>query len=66
MTLVASAVASMFSKHVALIFQVQQGPIVMIATKDNASAATAVTTIRTSIRIVFHMPKVHRTLTALS
>jgi hypothetical protein len=49
----------MFGKQMSLILQVQQRPIVVIATQDNASAITTIAAIRSTIIIIFHMLQVH-------
>ena len=66
MTLVASAVAAMLRKDMTLVFQVEQRPVVVVATQDDATTLTAVATVGTAVRIVFHMLQVHAALTALT
>ena len=63
---VAAAIASMFGKHMALVFQVQQCPVVVVASQVDASAFAAVTTVGTSIRVVFHVAQVHGTSSAFA
>ena len=66
MTLVATAIAAMLGKHMTLVFQVEQCPVVVVAAKIDASALTSVATIWTSVGIILHMPKVHASPSALS
>jgi hypothetical protein len=45
----------MFRKDMTLIAQMQQRPVVMVTTKNDAATLTTVTAIRTAIRVIFHM-----------
>ena len=58
-TLVASAVASVFCEDVALEFQVEQCPVVMVASEDDASSVSAVATVRSAVRIILDVSEVH-------
>ena len=49
-----------------LIFQMEQGPEIMVATEIYTAAVTAVTAVRTAIGLVFHMTQVHRPTAALA
>ena len=49
-----------------LIFEVQQRPVVVVAAKINASSTSAITTIRTTIRLVLHVAQVHGAFTTLT
>ena len=60
MTLVAAAVAPMLSKHMALIFQMEQGPVVVVATQVDTAAMTTVAPVGASVGVVLHMAQVHR------
>ena len=60
MTLVLAAITAMLGKDVALILQVQQCPVVMVAAQDDAAALAAVTAVGTAVRVVLHMAQVHR------
>ena len=66
MTLVFATVATVLGEDMSLVLQVQQSPIVMVATQENAATLTTVTTIRTAVGIVFHMFQVHRAPATLS
>ena len=66
MTLVLTAIATMLCKDMALILQVQQGPVVMVATQDDAATLATVTTVRTAIGVILDMAKVHRPSPALA
>ena len=66
MTLVLAAVAAMLCKDMALVFQVQQRPVVMVTAQDDTTTLTAVTAVRTAIGIILHMAQVHGALAALS
>ena len=66
MTLVAAAVASMLGEDVTLKLKVQQGPIVVVAAQDDASAIAAVATVGTAVGVIFYMTQVHASSTALS
>ena len=56
----------MLREDMTLVFQVQQRPVVMITTQDDAASLTAVTSVGTAVGIVFHMLQVHRSPTALT
>ena len=65
-TLVATTVSTMLCKDVAFVFQVQQRPVVVVATKDDAATLAAIATIGTAIGVVLHMTQVHAAFTALT
>ena len=46
-------------KDPALVAQVQQSPVVMIATQDDAAAFTTVATVRTAVRVILHVAQMH-------
>jgi hypothetical protein len=50
----------------ALVPQVKQRPIIMVATQDDAAALATVTAIRTSVGVVLDMLEVHGASAALS
>ena len=66
MTLVAPTVSTMFCENVALILQVQQRPVVMVAAQDDAATLAAVTTVRTSVGVILHMAEMHGSPSALA
>jgi hypothetical protein len=55
MTFIASAVSAVLCEEVALVFQMQQSPVVMVATQYDASSVSSVTTVRSAVRVVFYM-----------
>ena len=59
-TLVLTAIASVFSEDMALVLQVQQRPVVVVATQDDAATLATVATVRTSVGVILHMAQVHR------
>ena len=63
---VAAAIASMFGKHMALVFQVQQSPVVVVAAQDDAAALAAVATVGTAVGLVFDMSQVHGATSTLA
>ena len=66
MTLVAPTIASMLCTHMTLIFQVEQGPVVMVAAQDDTAAIATVAAIRTTVGLVLHVTKVHGTFAAFT
>ena len=66
MTLVATTITSVFGKDMALVLQVEQGPVVMVAAQDNAAALTTISTVGTTVGVVLDMTQVHTALTALT
>jgi len=66
MSLVMAAVTAVLRIDVLLIAQVQKGPIVMVSAQDNRPALTAVTTVRTAVRVILDMLQVHGTASALT
>ena len=56
----------MLGEDVTLELKVQQGPIVVVAAQDDASAIAAVATVGTTVGVIFSMPLVHASSTALS
>lgn len=45
----------MFGKYVTLELEMEQRPIVVIATEVDASSASSIATVRTTIRVVLHV-----------
>ena len=39
----------------------QERPVVVVSTEDNASSLSAVTAVRSAIRVIFHVSEVHGT-----
>ena len=66
MTLILATITTMLCKDMPLIFQVQEGPVVVIAAQDDAATLTAITAIRTSVGIILHMAQVHGAFTTLT
>ena len=66
MTLVLAAVTTVLCEDMALVPQVKQRPIIMVATQDDAAALATVTAVRTSIGVVLDMLEVHGASAALS
>ena len=56
----------MLGEDVTLKLKVQQGPIVVVAAQDDASAIAAVATVGTTVGVIFYMTQVHASSTALS
>ncbi len=56
---VAAAVATVLGEDVALVFQVQQSPVVMVAAQDDAAAFSAVAAVGSAVGLVFDMSQVH-------
>ena len=65
-TLVATAVAAVLSEDVALKLQVEQCPVVVVATQVDATAVTAVATVGSAVRVVLHVSEVHGASAALA
>ena len=65
-TLVLAAVAAMLCEDMTLVLQMEERPVVMIATQDHAAAFATVTTIGTTVGVILHMAQVHTTLAALA
>ena len=66
MAFVSTAVAAVFRLDVALVFQMEQGPVVMVSTQDDASSLTAVAAVGTAVGLILHVAEVHRSLAALT
>ena len=66
MTLVAPTITTMLGKDMAFVLQMEQCPIVMVATQDDAAALASVATVRSPVGIVFHVAQVHRPFAALT
>jgi hypothetical protein len=64
--LVTATVASILGKDMALVLQMQQRPVIVVAPQDDAPAATSIASVRASIGLVLHVAQVHRPLAALS
>ena len=56
----------MLGEEVALILQMQQGPVVVVAAKIDASSTSAIATVRSTIRLVLHVAQVHGAFTTLT
>ena len=65
-TLVPASVTSMLREDMTLVTQMEEGPVIVIATQDDTAALTTVATVRTAVRIIFYMLEVHTALTALT
>ena len=65
-TFVASAVAAVFGEDMTLEFQMEQCPVVVIATQINAAAIAAVAAVRPAVRLILGMTEMGRSTTALS
>ena len=59
-------IASMSGKDVALVAQVQQRPVIVVAAQINVAAATSVASIGTAVGLVFGSVKVHGATAALA
>jgi hypothetical protein len=66
MTLVSASVASMLSKDVSLIAQMEQRPVVMVASQNDRTTLATIATIRTAIGVILDVLQVHTAPTALS
>lgn len=64
--LVASAVATVAGEDVALVLQVEQSPVVVVATQIDVSATATVTTVRSAIGVILYVAQMHGTAAALS
>ena len=62
MTLITATISTMLGKEVALILEVQQRPVVMVAAEIDASSTSAVATVRTAVRLVLYVAQVHGAL----
>ena len=56
----------MSGKDVALVAQVQQRPVIVVAAQINVAAATSVASIGTAVGLVFGSVKVHGATAALA
>jgi hypothetical protein len=59
MTLVTTAIATVLCVDMTLVTKMEKSPIVVVTAKDYASAITTITTVRSTVRVVFHMTKMH-------
>ena len=66
MTLVTAAVATMLRKDMPLEFQMQQRPVVMVTPQDDTATLAAITTVRTTVRVILHMTEMHRSPSPLA
>ncbi|CUQ57299.1 Uncharacterised protein [Segatella copri] len=66
MTLITATISTMLGKEVALILEVQQRPVVMVAAEIDASSTSAVATVRTAVRLVLYVAQVHGALATLT
>ena len=64
--LVFSSVSSVLGEDVPLVFQVEQRPVVVVASKEDTPAVAAVAAVGSAIGVVFHMPEVHGATAALA
>ena len=51
--------AAMLGEHVALVFQVQQCPVIVVAAKVHAATLSAVAAVRPAVWLVFRAAQVH-------
>ena len=58
-TLVPTAVSTVFGKHVTLIFKMQQSPVIVVAAQVYVSSPSAVASVGTAIGLIFDVPQVH-------
>ena len=65
-SVLARAIATMFGKHMPLVFQVQQSPVVMVSPQVDASSLATVAPIRPSVGIILHVAQVHGAFTTLT
>jgi hypothetical protein len=66
MTLISASVASMLSKDVTLIAQMEQRPVVMVASQNDRTTLATVATIRTTVGVILDVLQVHTSSTTLS
>ena len=65
-TLVAPAVPAVLGEDMTLVFQMEQGPVVMVAAQDDTATLATVTAVRSPVGIVLHVAQVHRPFAALT
>jgi hypothetical protein len=66
MTLVLATIASMLSKDVSLIAQMEQRPVVVVASQNDRTTLATVATIRTTVGVILDVLQVHTSSTTLS
>ena len=66
MAFVLASVTAVLSLDVALVSQVEQRPVVMVSTQDNASTLTAVATVRSAVRVILDVTQMHASASALA
>ena len=66
MALVSSTISAMFRIDVALVFQMKQRPIIVIAPQIDAASITSIPAIWPTIGLIFHVTEVHRASSALA
>ena len=66
MALVSSSVSAMFRIDMALVFQMKQRPIIVIAPQIDAASITSIPAIWPTIGLIFHVTEVHRASSALA
>jgi hypothetical protein len=66
MTLVLTTIASMLSKDMALIAQMEQRPVVMVASQNDRTTLATIATIRTTVGVILDVLQVHTSSTTLS
>ena len=66
MTLITATISTMLGKEVALILEVQQRPVVMVAAEIDASSTSAVATVRSAVGHVLGTAHVCGTSAALT
>ena len=66
MTLITATISTMLGEEVALILEVQQRPVVMVAAEIDASSTSAVATVRTAVKLVLYVAQVHGALATLT
>ena len=66
MAFVLASVTAMLCLDVTLVSQVEQRPVVMVSAKDDTTTFTAVTTVRSTIRVIFDVTQMHTPASALT
>ena len=66
MTLVLTAVTTMLGKDMALVFQMEQRPVIMVSTQNDATTLATITAIGATVGVILHVTKVHRAFAALT
>ena len=63
---ITTTIATMFGEDMPLVFQMEEGPVVMVAAQDHAAAMPTVTTVGTTIGVVLHVAQMHGSSASLS